>query len=361
MPPGQNSFGSLRSRKVDLKKPLPVLRYNECPDLDETASLNRAIPAVATGVEKEEEEVIQVEDCIGVPYCLDEVDDVFLEGYRKKCAESLEGLLPEDTLDDDMFEQLMYVLERAGVEKNQLVNDPLPYDEAVRFFSENEPLLVYSPRALTKVYEHWRQRRYTERAGANSIMPALKLDEIGPKPENDPYICFRRREIRPVRKAKRTDLSFLEKLKRLREEMYRARALVEMVAEREELKRDQFVYEKHIFEQRVLVRRLKKKLGVSTTEKDLEVNAEGGAGGNRVRRKKIKVVGSGDEARNLPSTKIKIPLQKFKEAGMAGVQPADQRAVSEAQTVLSEAAMIDAQIKKRKEKEEKEGWLDLTE
>jgi hypothetical protein len=55
--PGAASFGSLRSRKVDWKKPLPVFRWSECLDLDETASINRSIPAIATGVEKEEEEV----------------------------------------------------------------------------------------------------------------------------------------------------------------------------------------------------------------------------------------------------------------------------------------------------------------
>ncbi|KAJ1548825.1 hypothetical protein HK405_014466, partial [Cladochytrium tenue] len=175
------SFGALRSRKVDLKKPLPVLRWSECPDLDETSSLNRAIPVVATGVEKEEEDehhlraalnaheagvnratvVIptpdasrlfadydkyypanyaqpkslikfsaHIEDLVGAPYCLDEADDVFLEAFRKKCASHADSLSDEDSLNDDMFEMLMSVLERVGGEKFLLVNDPVTRDEA---------------------------------------------------------------------------------------------------------------------------------------------------------------------------------------------------------------------------------------
>jgi len=47
---------SFRSRKIDYRRALPVFRATELPDLDETAN-SRAIPVIATGVEKEEEEV----------------------------------------------------------------------------------------------------------------------------------------------------------------------------------------------------------------------------------------------------------------------------------------------------------------
>ena len=44
-----------RSRKLDYKRPLPLYHAQELPDLDDDA--HRAVPIVATGVEKEEEEV----------------------------------------------------------------------------------------------------------------------------------------------------------------------------------------------------------------------------------------------------------------------------------------------------------------
>jgi hypothetical protein len=44
-----------RSRKLDYRRPLPIYQASDIPDLDEEA--HRAVPVVATGVEKEEEEV----------------------------------------------------------------------------------------------------------------------------------------------------------------------------------------------------------------------------------------------------------------------------------------------------------------
>lgn len=46
-----------RSRKLDFKKALPIHFAEDLPDLDEDSSINRTVPIVATGVEKEEEEV----------------------------------------------------------------------------------------------------------------------------------------------------------------------------------------------------------------------------------------------------------------------------------------------------------------
>ena len=62
MPSGSavNSSG-LRSRKVDIKKALAVYLYHEVSDLDESSTLHRALPQVATGVEKEEEEVLSIQ------------------------------------------------------------------------------------------------------------------------------------------------------------------------------------------------------------------------------------------------------------------------------------------------------------
>lgn len=45
-----------RSRKIDYRKALHVFRASELPDIDEVSS-HRSVPIIATGVEKEEEEV----------------------------------------------------------------------------------------------------------------------------------------------------------------------------------------------------------------------------------------------------------------------------------------------------------------
>lgn len=48
---------SFRARALDASKPLPVFRCEDLPDLHEYASINRAVPQMPTGMEKEEESV----------------------------------------------------------------------------------------------------------------------------------------------------------------------------------------------------------------------------------------------------------------------------------------------------------------
>lgn len=51
-----------RSRKLDYRKPLPIVPAADIPDIDDEAY--RAVPSMSTGVEKEEEEVC--------PSCVDD-------------------------------------------------------------------------------------------------------------------------------------------------------------------------------------------------------------------------------------------------------------------------------------------------
>ena len=46
---------SFRARALDATKPIPVFRAEEIPDLPDFAAINRAVPQMPTGMEKEEE------------------------------------------------------------------------------------------------------------------------------------------------------------------------------------------------------------------------------------------------------------------------------------------------------------------
>lgn len=48
---------SFRARALDSNKPLPVYTEDELPDLAEYVPINRAVPQMPTGMEKEEEAV----------------------------------------------------------------------------------------------------------------------------------------------------------------------------------------------------------------------------------------------------------------------------------------------------------------
>lgn len=48
---------TMRARPVDNCKPLPILLAEDVPDIHEATSVQRSLPQMATGMEKEEEEV----------------------------------------------------------------------------------------------------------------------------------------------------------------------------------------------------------------------------------------------------------------------------------------------------------------
>ena len=50
---------SFRARALDASKPMPVYKSEEIPDLPDFAAINRAVPQMPTGMEKEEETVRQ--------------------------------------------------------------------------------------------------------------------------------------------------------------------------------------------------------------------------------------------------------------------------------------------------------------
>ncbi|KAJ3040400.1 Enhancer of polycomb-like protein 1 [Rhizophlyctis rosea] len=343
MPPGPTNASGLRSRKVDFKKSLTVYRWNEI-DLNDTTPLNRTQAQVSTGVEKEEEEehhlqaalystthntapvVIptpdasklipdysthypptfsqpkslirfstQVEDVIGCPYNCDERDDGWRDEFRER-VEKGEVKVEEEGVrvvgDDDEFERWMWALEKCGDAKVSGDAPTLQECEShILSDTTNAPSITIPHPALPHIYEHWKQRRYVERGG-KGIMPRLKSEKDAPlTSDSDPYICFRIREVKPVRKARRCDTQSLEKLRRLRDEMTKAKEILEMVTKREATRKESVNLEHLIFEQRVLVRRLKKKLGVAVGGEDVGGGVGGRTGG----------MGEGDEGRKRKS------------------------------------------------------------
>lgn len=88
--------------------------------------------------------------------------------------------------------------------------------------------------------------------------------------EADPYVCFRRRESKPIRKTRRTDQQSIEKLRKLRIEMESARSLLEMVSRREKVRKESLILEHMIFDQRCKVREFKRNLGIKDDDDELQ-------------------------------------------------------------------------------------------
>lgn len=102
------------------------------------------------------------------------------------------------------------------------------------------------------VYPHWSKRR--QERGGHPIIPIVnvcrhfhpeqsfvtkslfKLDETDTK--NESYICFRRREIKAVRKTRAQQATYGDKMQRLQNELLNAIDIAKMVMQRESLKKE---------------------------------------------------------------------------------------------------------------------------
>ncbi|CAO3638663.1 unnamed protein product [Mucor fragilis] len=332
-----------RVKKLSPKHPLPIFKEYQLPDLQDAANAQRSVPQIETGVEKEEEEehdlqaaisaaqaavttgasvekyiptpdasrlipdeeyrslykknykepstLIRfsstVEDSIGCPYYMDEQDETYLESYNKEH--------PGEILSEDLFEKIMWEIESiANQHWPHLDLDPSHIPD---FKSFDQHIPDYSKLKsfpnLEIVYQHWRQRR-EERQG-KSITPQLKFEEAA-KNENDPYVCFRRRETKPVRKTRRTDQQSLERLRKLRSELEMARNLMEMVVRREKIRKEGLVLEHTVFEKKRTLQEYQKTLGIKEDE-DLLPSLK--------KKRKISMEGSSGAT-------IKIPLHKLR-------------------------------------------------
>lgn len=203
-----------------------------------------------------------VEDSTGSPYCMTAEDDVFLKNLNRKRSK-------QSQCSEDQFEELMSSFEATAQLKQPFAtidNPPvvtledmeLSFDETVsdgaRIFARD-------------IYTYWKDQRLKH--SNRPLMPSLKFETGQETDDSDPYVCFRRREVRQVRKTRGRDAQVTEKLKKLRRELEDARVLLHNVRQREYLKRDQLAIDREIFEQRSAVKDTKRKLGIKGDEEDL--------------------------------------------------------------------------------------------
>lgn len=314
----RTSGARFRQRKLSTKQNLPVLREHEVEKLlDDDAT--RHIPKVETGVEKGEEiehhlqavisatqaavtggKVAQiyiptpdavasklqyedlyprhftqpatyirfsstVEDMIGCPYCMTSDDLVFLKTNNQKKGKNSQCT-------EDEFEEVMNFFEETSQTKQPFAtvdNTPvLSYEEMEAEFDET--ISESSRRFAKDIYSHWKNQRLLK--GNHALMPVLKFETNLETDDVDPYVCFRRREVRQVRKTRGRDAQVTEKLKKLRKELEDARLLMSQVKRREVMIRDQLAIDRQIFEQRTAVKEIKRKLGIKGDDEELLIN-----------------------------------------------------------------------------------------
>lgn len=192
-----------------------------------------------------------VEDCNPISYCMDEEDELALKLINAKAA---------TPMTEDQFEEVMTFFEEivpieqpfAGVTETPV----LSYEKLMEHIDGSTPPAVRTFAKL--VYEYWSSRRIAKKN--HSLPPQLKFETNTEGDDADPYVCFRRREIRHTRKTRQRDTLSAEKLLRLRKELDTARNLLLLVKQREQARLEQLIAEKQVFEQRQAFRELKRKL-----------------------------------------------------------------------------------------------------
>lgn len=210
---------------------------------------------------------------------MDEVDEIALQ----KINEHLPSEIKQCT--EDQFEEVMGFFEETARTKQPYAtvgNAPvLPLEELEEHFEESVGLAV---RKMVKyVYEHWKSRRLDSanhnlqpslKVSHSDLFPVLRLTsvkfETGQDTDDaDPYVCFRRREIRQIRKTRHRDAQSAEKLRRLRKELEDARHIMAMVKQREIMRKEVLSIDKMLFRQRADVKETKRKLGIKGDDEDL--------------------------------------------------------------------------------------------
>lgn len=238
-----------------------------------------------------------VEDAAGCPYNMDEEDLVFCERLNEEATDN------RLKCSEDEFEMIVYLFESTvKVQQPFLATDPTQLMEFKTLeqhilsnieAEEKDPnslnrLLAqtkssvytqkYTPSPYrtvaasfktfgAKIYAHWKSRKIARKG--KEVTPSLKFESGSQDDENDPYVCFRHREVRQTRKTRRTDQQSSERLRKLQAEMQQAKRLFEMVARREQLRLQNIQFDWDIFEQRCKVKALKRKLNISGDDEDL--------------------------------------------------------------------------------------------
>jgi enhancer of polycomb-like protein len=167
---------------------------------------------------------------------------------------------------EDAFEKVMTFFEEAAQIKQPYaaVDSPpvLALEELEEHFDDTHDAEV---RLYTKViYDHWVARRSSN--SNRGLAPHLKFETGQESDDSDPYVCFRRRELRQIRKTRNRDAQSAEKLRKLRMELEAARNLVFMIRRRETTKRDTLAIDRQVYEQRHQFRETKRKLAIKGDE-----------------------------------------------------------------------------------------------
>ncbi|CAJ1081664.1 enhancer of polycomb homolog 1-like isoform X1 [Xyrichtys novacula] len=271
---------SFRARALDASKPLPVFRCEDLPDLHEYASINRAVPQMPTGMEKEEESEHHLQRAISAQQVYGEKRDnmVIPVPEAERNITHYESLYPGefkmpkqlihiqpfsldteqpdydlDSEDETFVNKLKKKMEITALQFEEMI-DRLEKGSGQQLVSLQEAklLLKEDDELIKEVFDYWSRKRKTCKGG--SLIPNVKQEKRDGSSTSDPYVAFRRRtEKMQTRKNRKNDEASYEKMLKLRRDLSRAVTILEMIKRREKSKRELLHLTLEIVEKRNLM------------------------------------------------------------------------------------------------------------
>lgn len=238
-------------------KEIPAPPAQESPDIDYDSLYPLVFDKPATYIRFSQ----TVEECTGCQYDMTTEDEAFLKAYNSKRP-------PGAKCSEDDFEKIMETYEETAQLQAPFAavdNTVIPFETMKTAMKQlvEERVMPFAK----DIYDYWSARR--QESGNRRLQPSLRFETHQEKDDLDPYVCFRRREVRQTRKTRARDVQSTDKLKRLRKELEEGRQLVAMAHQRELTKRELLSVDRSIFEQRAKVKEAKVRLGIKTDDEDL--------------------------------------------------------------------------------------------
>lgn len=170
-------------------------------------------------------------------YNANEADEAFVAGLKKSGSVS-------KAFDVTLFEWIIDCLEEAA----HRLSESVISSECVERLRDKYSSVLPSDEIIEKIIEYWKQKRASQTNG----IPFLKHEDFG-KIGADPYVCFRRRELKLPRKTRRSDAQITDRLKKLHLDLSCMKLMLHAAIKRDRYKKEALVLEGELFEKYRLI------------------------------------------------------------------------------------------------------------
>ncbi|PWA02124.1 hypothetical protein BB558_001753 [Smittium angustum] len=279
----ENNYGSESNQGADSSQNKAPSAYIPTPETRKVEDLKIRWYGKRNPISKDRvRSILTVEDVCGPMYCMDEDDESWLNEYNSEIEVEIQKIkdnlvdfelengqpidadveiqrlneLKEKLLSEDRFETLMDQLETVTMDMIFTKDSDIPSLSQLFDHALNSALELEEDSSI--VFDYWKKKRGL--FNFENIMP--RLVTVDPPKNSNPYVCFRKREVKQIRKTRRADIKAVEQLQKIQLNLVCAAQILESVVNRESTKRDLLLLSKKSTEQRSLVLALRRHYGL---------------------------------------------------------------------------------------------------